>query len=508
MSLELPSPSGLDVASSIAWLSGVLAVCCAIGFVARRKSSTFTSWLVGSRNFGPVVTGLALSATWMSGWACLGLMGITYTFGWSGMWLAGVWTLVGIIPCVAVFGLKLRRMFERHRVTTVPQLVGSLYGSKLVGAIASLVYIVLLVVYAVGQYKAAATVWHVVTGSSWELSIMIGALIMIAYMALGGFTGTQWALAVQGVVMAFACYLLAYFSLTFVGGPIAMNEALASQSLSLIAPLRADLASTPKFQFAADPIGLAATLGLFVTMAVGFPHNVARFLGMRELTRRELAIMVLVVFVVSAIPWVNILTGLSARALFGPALLSTSPAGKDAAAPYMSLLAGPAMSGLYVAAVFSASISTLAGMVLVMAGSLARDVIQVLKPTLSDRALLNIARGLTALFALIPLTWILVRPPDLLAYLMAGAAVGLGCIFFFVLALTLYWRRAHKYGAIACMVYGLVMTVLGGYYVYTANEWGWGYWWWATFIGCAASYVGFSLVGRWLERRRIKVVRC
>jgi len=504
--MDLPKPTYMDLASSIAWLSALLVLCTAMGFIAKKKSDTFNSWLVGSRSFGPIITGLALSATWMSGWACLGLMGITYTFGWSGMWLAGVWTLVGIIPCATVFGPKLRRMFEKLNATTVPELVGSLYKSKLVAVVASIVYVVLLVVYSVGQYKAAATVWSVVTGTPWEWSIVIGAAVMILYIALGGFTGTQWALAIQGIIMTFACYILAYTSLTIVKGPLALNAALASQDPNLIMPLRPDLASIPKHQFAADIVGLTATLGLFVTMAVGFPHNVARFLGMRSITRRELAIMTLVVFVTSAIPWANIITGLSARAVFGPVLLNLKPVGGDAAAPYMALMSGSAISGMYVAAVFAASMSTLAGMVLVMAGSLTRDVIQLLKPDLSDRSLLIMARALTAIFALIPLTWVVVEPPALLAYLMAGAGVGLGCIFFFTLAITLYWRKAHKYGALACMIYGLVMCALGGYYVYSMNQWGWGYWWWATFIGCALTYTCSSLLGRWLEKRRVKIM--
>ncbi|MEM0320673.1 MAG: hypothetical protein QXS67_04600, partial [Candidatus Nezhaarchaeales archaeon] len=91
----LPSPSPADIISSAIWLSVLLTLCTIAGFMTRKVSKSFISWISGS-SFGPVITGLALSATWMSGWACLGLMGITYTFGWSGMWLAGVWTLAGI----------------------------------------------------------------------------------------------------------------------------------------------------------------------------------------------------------------------------------------------------------------------------------------------------------------------------------------------------------------------------------------------------------------------------
>ncbi|MDI9619371.1 MAG: hypothetical protein QFX33_00900 [Candidatus Nezhaarchaeota archaeon] len=497
--MELPSPSSLDVCSAIAWLAVMLGICVAVSVLLKKAGSTLSSWLLGSRNFGPVVTGLAISATWMSGWACLGLMGITYAFGWSGIWLAGVWTLIGIIPCAVVVGPKLRGMSEKLGASTVSELVGKLYDSRLVGAVASVVYTLLMLVYSVGQYKAAATAWHVVTGSPWTLSIVMSAVIMIAYMIMGGYRGTQWTLSIQAVLMVFACYLLAYMALAMVGGPLNLNEALAAQDPKLVMVLRPDL--PPNNQYAADLIGLTASLGLFVTMAIGFPHNVARLLGMRRLTRRDLAIMTLTVVVASSIPWANLITGLAARALFGTAVLGT-PARADAAAPYVALLAGPAVSGLYMAAVFAASLSTLAGMVLVMAGSITNDLLRTLKPNMSERRTLIVAKALTALFALIPLLWVVSQPPPLLAYLMAGAATGLGCIFIFTLATTLYWRGAHKYGAIACMVYGLAMTVLGGYYVYTLGQWGWGYWWWATFIGCAVTYVGFSVLGRRLERGR------
>lgn len=490
----------MDFISSAVFLVILLGLSVAVGFMSKKKSETFNAWLAGSRNFGPVVTGLALTATWLSGWACLGLMGIVYSFGWSGMWLAGVWTLVGIIPTVTIFGPKLRNRFEQMKATTVPQLVGAIYNSKGIAALACIIYVLLLLVYCVGQYKAAATAWHVVTGTSWELSILVSAIIMAVYMAVGGYTGTQWALAIQGFFIAFACTLLSIMALAMVGGVEGLNLALSQEDPKLTQPLRADLGAKPNLQFAADLIGLTATLGLFVTMAVGFPHNVARFIGLRKITKRDLTIMTLVVFITASVPWFNLLTGLSARALFQAELFGIAAAKQDAAGPMVALALGSPISGFYVAAVFAAAISTLAGMVLVMSGSLTKDLIQLLKPNLSDKVLLNTARVLTILFSLIPITWVILRPPDLLAYLMAGAAVGLGCIFFYTLAVSLFWKGAHKLGAAACMIYGFAMTALGGYYVYTVAQWGWGNWWWATFIGCGIAYFAFSKIGSWRSK--------
>ena len=95
------------------------------------------------------------------------------------------------------------------------------------------------------------------------------------------------------------------------------------------------------------------------------------------------------------------------------------------------------------------------------------------------------------------------RPPPLLAYLTSGAAVGLGSIFFFVVAVSFYWRGATKYGAMACILYGMAMCALGGYYVYTLNVWGWGYWQLATFIGCGALYFLISLATPKPPRERL-----
>ncbi len=485
-----------DLIYATAFTAVLLVACLTAGVLSKKKSEVFSDWLAGSRNFGPVLTGLALTATWLSGWACLGSMGIVYTFGWSGIWLAGVWTLVGIIPTVTIFGPKLRNRFEELKATTVPQLVGAIYNSKNVAMICSLIYIALLIVYSVGQYKAAATAWYVVTGTSWHISILISAFIMAFYMTVGGYTGTQWALAIQGVFLTIVCFLLAFLALIYIGGPAGLNEALASQDPRLLLPLRSDI-TKPNLQFAADLIGLTATLGLFVTMAVGFPHNVARFMGLRKINKRELAIMTFVVFITAASPWANLITGLSARAMFGTELFNIPAAKQDAAGPMVALAINSALAGAYVAAVFAAALSTLAGMVLVMAGSLTRDVIQSISK-ISDESSLKLAKILTVFFSLIPLIWVVTNPPELLAYLMAGAAVGMGCIFFYVLALSLFWKP-HKLGAIACMVYGFIMTILGGYYVYTAAEWGWGNWWWATFIGCGITYFAFSFIGKRLK---------
>ncbi|RLE49308.1 MAG: hypothetical protein DRJ31_05340 [Candidatus Methanomethylicota archaeon] len=500
----IPKPTPEYLIAASAGLALFLMASAAIGMATRKRRETFESFLVGHRDIGPVVTGLALCATWMSGWALLGLMGITYMFGWPGMWLAGVWTLVGLAPAALLTGLKMRMYSSKFGAATVPEVVRIRFDSKLAQSMAGLIMVTLLIVYAVGQFKAGATVWYAVTGYPWEICILLSAIVVLVYLAIGGYTGTQWALAFQGFLLALGSYALGFVALAFIGGPAELNAKLAAQSPALTSLINPALSKIPKAQFAADFIGVSATALLFFTMAIGFPHNVARFLGMRRITRREFAIMMLVITIAAACPWANLITGLAARAYWGPTLLKIPFVKADGAAPFMAMVAGGVpLATLYMVAVFSAALSTLAATVMIMAGNITRDLIQTYRPQTSPTTLLLLTRILIAIFVLIPLYWALVKPPALLAYLMAGAAVGLGSIFFFVIAVSMYWKRATKWGAISCMAYGMIMVVLGGYYVYTINQWGWGNWVWATFTGCAILYFAVSLLTKPLPEEKL-----
>jgi len=121
-------------------------------------------------------------------------------------------------------------------------------------------------------------------------------------------------------------------------------------------------------------------------------------------------------------------------------------------------------------------------------------VIRLWRPQISDRALMRLSHGLIAAFLFLPFYWTLVRPPELLAIFMGLAAMGLGAIFFFVTAISYYWRRATKWGALATVLYGTAMTLYGGYAVLYKNAVGMGTFEWILMGGCGLLYFGVSLL--------------
>ena len=91
----------------------------------------------------------------------------------------------------------------------------------------------------------------------------------------------------------------------------------------LIQLIRTDLPAVGNTQIFSTPWGIVSTFFIFVTMATGFPHNVARFLGMRKLSKKDYGLVSLMVVLVAGFPvFLNAITGLCSRAVFGKALLA------------------------------------------------------------------------------------------------------------------------------------------------------------------------------------------
>jgi len=99
----------------------------------------------------------------------------------------------------------------------------------------------------------------------------------------------------------------------------------------------------------------------------------------------------------------------------------------------------------------------------------------------------------------------LTSPPPILSEFMAGSAVAQAGIFFFVVGVSMYWKRATKWGAIAAIVYGLVLTVLHpNAYGKTIGLYHWGYWALLLMFGSALTYSLVSLATKPLSEEKLK----
>jgi sodium/proline symporter len=497
--IPVPTPTTTMIVSGVIALALMLLFCVMLGALGKRKWQSFEEYLVGRRDIGPLVTGAALSASYISGWAFCGSTGIVYTLGFSGMWFAGIWSLVGIIPCIWLAAVKTREFSVKLGAATVPETIGRRFESKMLQTVVAVSMIYFLFVYSVGQLKAGASVWYALTGLSPLWCLLLSIFVAWLYMAMGGYVGNQYAMALQGLIFAVVGSLIGIVAIVQSGGFYEISSKLFAQDPKLLQLIRPDLPKLGSTQLMSSLVGILATPVIFFTMATGFPHNVSRFLGMRKMSKKDYFWMVAIVWLFTGIPIMLDCSsnGLVSRMLYGPQLLKIEPWRGDLAAPMLShALGGSPMLALYTAGLFSAALSTLAGMVFIMSANITRDVIKLWAPKTSDKSMLMLGYFLIALFLFLPFYWTLKRPPDLLSIFMGMAAMGLGAVYFFVTAISYYWKRATKWGAVCTVIYGTVMSIVGGYYVLFKKPpaLGMGTMEWILVIGCGIIYFGVSAV--------------
>jgi len=317
----------------------------------------------------------------------------------------------------------------------------------------------------------------------------------------------------QGVVLTIVSWSIGIAALAW-AGPANIVSKMATETFvapgGRVTPIPLShytLPISPKYP-GHDWIGISAVIFMFLFMATGFPHNISRFIGVRKVERKEFWILMLCVIIGSTSPlWVGV-QGFAARAFWGGSLVSSEFAQMfgDAAAIEIALAMGPGVAGLLAAGVFAAAVSTLAGMVMIMAANVTRDLIYIYKPDISPRTMLWATRILLIPFIFLPFYWTVTAPPPVLAEFMAGAAVGQAGIFFTIVAISMYWKRATKWGAIAATIYGIILTILCpkapigpmvglGHY---------GIWALLTIFGCMVVYFVFSLATKPLPPEKLE----
>jgi SSS family solute:Na+ symporter len=516
MAVPVPTPGPEIAVGVVAAIAGFLSISVLLGFFMRQKARNFEEWLVGHGDIGPWVTGFALVATYLSGWAIFGNAGLGYAYGWSGSWLIGTTCVMGI-SLVLVIGYRMRR-YVRLGARTVPEMLRVRFDSKMVQALAGLAMIVLLIVYSVGQYKAMATVWTITTNMPFYGSLLATAILVLVYLIVGGYTGTQWVACFQGIVLTVIGWTLGAVALFWAGGPGPVADALGAQNFTApggdqtTIPLNDYTLPLPAPSGLAFPgvdyVGVVAAMFMFLFMATGFPHNIARFLGSRRITKKEYWVMLLIIIVGGLTPlWIGVV-GFAARAVWGGTLMTAdyAPMYGDSAAVYVSISGGGTpLASLFAASVFAASVATLAGMVMIMASNITRDLIHNVYPHASHRRLLWLTKGMLIPFIAIPLWWTFTSPPPILSEFMAGSAVAQAGIFFFVVGVSMYWKRATKWGAMASIVYGLAFTVLHPKaYGMTIGLNHWGYWALLLMFGSGLVYFVVSLVTQSLPEERLE----
>ncbi|MDH3520317.1 MAG: sodium/proline symporter [Myxococcales bacterium] len=415
----------------------------AIGVWAARKgaSNSLEGFLLGGRKVGPLVTALTLQATAMSGFMFLGAGSEGYRMGYWALWYAAG-DIGGGVVNLSVIGRRMRRLSKILGSLSSIEYLEHRYPSPATRLVAGTLTIFFLFFYVLAQFIAGGKGMALVTGMPYWLALLIAVGIIMLYTFLGGYFAVAYTDLFQSLVMLVGILWIFGACLVHLGGFSAANEAIQRIDPTYLSVWGKGLVKQ-------DHWGeISGAVLIFSIGYMGWPHVVTRQMAMTHpATARTAAVY--------STLW-N-LCFVSAPYLVGIFAIVILPDLDDAELSILRVadtLLPPAITGLVVAAIMAAIMST-ADSILLQTGTIAsRDLYQrFLEPNATDRQMVWVSRLLVIAIAVVGYLVALFRPPGVFSVVIFTTSV-LGSAFLPCYVCAVWWKRANTPGAIASMLGG------------------------------------------------------
>ncbi len=414
----------------------------AVGVVMSGRSRDAGDFAIGGRQVGPWVTALSFVAAYYSSVVIIGGGAFGWRFGLATLWVGAGNVLIGTTLAWIVLGRRVRRMTGNLDAMTLPGFFAARYGSPQARIFSAAVTGLFLVIYNVSVLKGMANAFEVLMDLPYWAGVVISGVVILFYTSVGGYLAVVWTSMIQAVVMIAALVLLTFMSLQKVGG---MGELVAR--LQAVDP---GLVSSPGAWGWAGLISftLIVSLGTW-----GMPQLLVRFYSIRD--DRMLRLGTVIVTVGASIALLPYLNGAVARVLV-PSLDNA-----DQAIPALTRLVLNDWGGaLFLAGVVAAGMSTFAGVLIIIASSMVRDVwVEGLGRPLAPAAELRASR-LTSLAVGVVSLLVALKPPALVLVLTAFSWAVIASTNLWPLLLGVYWRRTSPRATLASMVAGVTAALL------------------------------------------------
>ena len=440
------------------YLLGMLA----IGF-KYSKNSTSEDFYLGGRKLGPIVTAMSTEASDMSAYLLMGVPGLAF---FCGVAEAG-WTAIGLSLGTylnwLIVAKRLRRYSAKVNAITVPDFLAARFrdNTKLIETLGAIVIIIFFVPYTASGFSACGKLFNSLFGFDYMPSMILSAIVIVAYCTAGGFMAASITSLIQGIVMTFALIVVLIFGINSVGGwsNVVANASQVTGYLDFFASSNILTGRTGDYGFITIVSTLAWGLGYF-----GMPHVLIHFMAIESDEKLSFSRRVASVWVVISLG-VAIIIGIVGFAMAKLGALAL-PESQSAAENMIVNVAGllskvgilPAIiGGVIIAGILAATMSTAVAQLLAAASGVTHNLVNdVFGIKLDDKKSMLIAR-LTVIGVAVLGVIFAGDPTSSIFRVVSFAWAGFGATFGPIMIFALFWKRTNKYGAIAGMISGAVM---------------------------------------------------
>ncbi|MCH9754041.1 MAG: sodium/proline symporter PutP [Alphaproteobacteria bacterium] len=417
-----------------------------IGAIASKRTKTTSDYLLGNRSLDTYTTAFGVGASDMSGWLMMALPGAILISGASTLWM-----IIGLIGGAylnwRLVGNRLRNYTEKYgNALTIPCYLSNRFkdDTNSIRVATGIILLIFFTVYTSSGLIACSIIVQNEFNIDYHYSLLISAIIIVIYTSIGGFIAISWIDVFQGILMLIAIIAVPVVAIHHFGGIEETFDTLALNNINFSNPFKGN-----------DAISITSMVGWGLGY-FGQIHILLRFMSAKSSKVIDNSRKICMTWMILA------LAGAAFVGLFGTALFAQNPLENPETVFFKSadLLFPTWASGILLAAVFSAIMSTVSAQLLASSSAIVEDIsLQFSKKDFTDKTRLVLNRT-AVLFIMIAATTIAYNPKSNILSIVAYAWAGLGASFGPVIIMSLYWKNMTKLGAVFGIITGGLVVIL------------------------------------------------
>jgi SSS family solute:Na+ symporter len=338
-----------------------------IGVWSKRRAGSQNGFFVAHRRGTLLLITGSLVATAIGGSATVGMAGLGFKQGLTGAW----WLLVGSIGLV-ILGVFFARKVRGAALYTLPELVEKQYDRRMSLA-ASILIVIAWVGVVAGQIVAAGTVLSILGIGSVDFWMTVFTIVCVAYAILGG----QFSIIRTDVFQAGILFLGIFAALALVFSQVGGLDGLKAS----LPPSYFSFPTSPEFDW---KMLLSLLILVGATYVVGPDMYSRLFCAKGEKTAQQSAVLSAFLFIPLA--FAIVFVGMAAKVLY-PEIAA------EGAFPQVIInVLSPGLSGLILAALVAALMSSADTCLLTQGVILTEDIIKRVHPALDERKTVLLTR--------------------------------------------------------------------------------------------------------------------
>lgn len=424
---------------------------------ARLIEKGSNSFLVGGQNINYWVTAISAHASDMSDWLFMAFPAAIFMHGLIEIWIA-IGLIIGMFLSWHFIAPKIRAESEKLQTYTLSSFFEKRFNdeSGIISLIVTLTSGFFFTLYLPAGIKGIAYIFNSCFGIDYKFGALICFGTITLYAIIGGFLAIAWTDFFQGIFLLGVIILVPACALFNIGSLKFIIESAHQKSISLSPFYNMDLKNIISIIFGPFAWGL----GYF-----GMPHIIGKFMGAKNVHEMHKSKYIGIVWQILA------LTAATSIGIIGIAYFDSInlPNPEFIFIEFSKILFPSFISGIVLCAVLAATLSTMDSQALVLASIIAQDIYKkFINKKASKKEVILIYKLSIALVCLIAFIISLDESSTIMG-IVKYAWSGLGASFGPVMLMALYSKTANKYGAIAGMIGGGLISACWQFFNITLN---------------------------------------